>query len=124
MTTMEALVDRVDDRLSARRVFGEPVIKNGVTVIPVARVMGGGGAGEGPMPSTTDALTGEVKSTQQSGGGFGLAAGPAGVYVVQGEKVRWIPALDLNRFLFGMQIVTVVLLLTIRSIVRSRAARA
>lgn len=123
MTMMDTLVGRVDDTLSARRVFGEPVIKNGITVIPVARVMGGGGAGEGPTPPTTDATTGEVRTTQQSGGGFGLAARPAGVYVLQGEKVRWIPALDLNRVLFGMQILAIVALLTVRSIMRSRAAR-
>jgi len=34
-----------------KRVFGEPYEKNGVTVIPAARVQGGagGGGGEGPQ---------------------------------------------------------------------------
>jgi uncharacterized spore protein YtfJ len=125
MLNLETIVDRVDDSISARRVFGEPVIKDGVTVIPVARVMGGAGGGEGPAPTTTTGEPGsEAKSVPTLGGGFGLSARPAGVYVVKGDTVRWIPALDVNRVVFGMQIVAIVLLLTIRSIARARLAHA
>ncbi len=31
------------DTLTAKRVFGEPYEKNGMTVVPVAKVMGGAG---------------------------------------------------------------------------------
>ncbi len=125
MLNLDTIVERVDDVLSARRVFGEPVVKNGTTVIPVARIMGGAGGGEGPTGATSaDEATGKTRKLQQFGGGFGLSARPAGVYVLQGDKVSWIPAVDVNRVLVGMQVVAVVLLLTIRSIVRSRAAHA
>ena len=70
--------------LSARRVFGEPVIKNGTTVIPVARIMGGAGGGEGPTLAVSGDAGAETNAVP-GGAGFGLAARPAGVYVLQGD---------------------------------------
>jgi uncharacterized spore protein YtfJ len=125
MLNLETIVDRVDDTLTARRVFGEPVVKNGTTVIPVARIMGGAGGGEGPTPTTAAGEAGtETKPVTSGGLGFGMAARPAGVYVIQEDRVRWIPALDVNRVVMGMQVVAIVLILTIRSIARARATRA
>jgi uncharacterized spore protein YtfJ len=125
MLNLETMVDRVEETLTARRVFGEPVVKNGITVIPVARIMGGAGGGEGPTPTTPAGEAGtETKPVTSGGVGFGMAARPAGVYVVKEDSVRWVPAVDVNRVLFGMQVVAIVLLLTIRSIVRARLAHA
>lgn len=125
MMTIDSIVNRADEVLSARRVFGEPVVKNGTTVIPVARIIGGaGGGGEGTLTPVTGDAPGETPTRVPGGAGFGLAARPAGVYVLQGDKVRWVPALDVGRVIVGMQIVAIVLLLTVRSIVRTRAARA
>ena len=74
----EAVFDQVHgsrDALSVRRVFGDPYELDGVTVIPVARVMGGagggGGTGEGPDGKGTGS---------GSGTGFGLSARGIGVY--------------------------------------------
>ena len=39
------LIKGARDALSVRRVFGEPVERDGVTVIPAATVIGGGGGG-------------------------------------------------------------------------------
>jgi uncharacterized spore protein YtfJ len=82
-----------------------------VTVIPVARVAGGAGGGGGAAPQ------GEG---QGEGSGFGVSARPAGVFVLKGDKVRWQPAVDVNRVILGAQVVAVVALLTVRSIIRSR----
>jgi hypothetical protein len=41
--------------------------------------------------------------------------------MIRGGEVTWRPALDLNRVIPGGQVVAVVLLLTIRSIVKRRA---
>jgi uncharacterized spore protein YtfJ len=43
--TIDALVKGLPDAVTVKRVFGEPYQKNGVTVIPAAKVMGGGGGG-------------------------------------------------------------------------------
>ena len=120
MLNLESIVERVDDTISAKRVFGEPIVKDGVTVIPVARVTGGGGGGEGPTATVTEEAGTEAKPVPSGGIGFGLSARPAGVYVMKGDSVRWIPAVDVNRIVFGMQMVAIVFLLVFRSIAKAR----
>jgi len=47
---VQEVIAQARDAITVKRVFGEPYEKNGVTVIPAARVQGGagGGGGEGP----------------------------------------------------------------------------
>lgn len=103
------MIDSARDALTVKRVFGEPFEKDGVTVIPAARIGGGAGGGSG------DSADGAG-----SGGGFGLAAKPAGVYVIRDGDVTWQPAIDVNRIVMGGQFVAIVLLLVVGSIVRAR----
>ena len=113
-TTMEVqeVLTQARDAMTVKRVFGEPYEKNGVTVIPAARVQGGAGGGGGEGPE------GQGKG---SGTGFGLSARPVGAYLIRGDEVTWRPAVDLNRIVLGGQIVAIVALITIRAIVRARA---
>ncbi len=106
------VMDRAREAMSVKRVFGEPYEKDGVAVIPVARVRGGagGGGGEGPEGQGGG-----------SGTGFGMTARPVGAFVIKGGEVVWRPAVDVNRIVLGGQIVALVALLTLRSIVRARA---
>jgi uncharacterized spore protein YtfJ len=108
---VQQLLEAAHDTLMVKRVFGEPYERNGLMVIPVARVQAGGGGGHGNGP---DGSAGE-------GGGYGLSARPAGVYVVAGDKVRWAPAVDINRIVVGAQVLAAVALLAVRGIVRARA---
>lgn len=111
---MEVLevIAQARDAITVKRVFGEPYEKNGVTVIPAARVQGGAGGGGGEGPE------GQGKG---SGTGFGLSARPVGAYLIRGDEVTWRPAVDLNRIVLGSQIVAIVALLTIRALVKARA---
>jgi uncharacterized spore protein YtfJ len=84
---IEDLKAVAQDAISVRRVFGAPVERDGVTVIPAARVGGGGGGGRGH----------DERGQEGEGGGFGLGGVPAGVYVIKDGKVRWQPAVDVNR---------------------------
>ena len=90
--TVEELVEGYRDAITVKRVFGEPYERNGVTVIPAAKVMGGGGGGSGEAPDGQG---------QGSGTGFGIAGKPAGVYVIRGDEVVWQPAIDVNRVIAG-----------------------
>jgi uncharacterized spore protein YtfJ len=80
--------------MSARRVFGEPIERDGITVIPAARIRGGAGG-----------RNGKAAKNGNRAGGFRVSARPAGVYVIRDGKVRWMPALDVNRIVVGGQIV-------------------
>ena len=99
------------EALSSQRVFGDPVERDGVTVIPVTSVQGGGGGGGG--------TSGEGETG--GGGGFGLRARPVGAYVIRDGTVSWEPAWDLTRVAVIGQITFLVLLFVLRSVVRARA---
>ncbi len=104
-----AFIERARDTMTVRRVFGDPIEKDGVTVIPAARVTGGGGGG------------GDTEGN--GGGGFGVVARPAGAYVIKDGVVTWKPAIDVTRIALMGQLVGIVLLLTVRSIVKAIAKR-
>jgi uncharacterized spore protein YtfJ len=89
--TIDELVKGHRDAVTVKRVFGEPFQKNGITVIPAAKVIGGGGGGAGESPG----------EGQGSGTGFGMAGKPAGAYVIRGDDVKWQPAVDVNRLIAG-----------------------
>ena len=81
--------------LRARDVFGKPVKAGGVTVIPVASVLGGGGGGFYERDAATP------QPERNEGFGFGLGARPIGAYVIRDGKVRWRPAVDVTRLALG-----------------------
>ena len=39
------ILSQARDAMNARRVFGEPIDRGGVTVVPVVRLIGGAGGG-------------------------------------------------------------------------------
>jgi uncharacterized spore protein YtfJ len=109
---VQEVIGQAREALTVKRVFGEPYEKNGVTMIPVARVQGGAGGGGGEAPE------GQGKG---SGGGFGINARPVGAFLIRGDEMTWKPSVDLNRIVLGGQVVAIVALLTIRAIVKARA---
>ncbi|MFI6318070.1 spore germination protein GerW family protein [Nonomuraea sp. NPDC050556] len=116
MNIME-LLEQTKDQATVGRVFGEPITRGDVTIIPVAKVAQGGGGGMGTSKDK------EFEGGGGSGGGFGIAAKPAGIYVVKDGEVHWKPAVDVNRIVIGGQIVGVILLLTIRAAIKVIARR-
>lgn len=75
------------EAITVKRVYGDPVQSDGVTLVPVAAVRGGAGGG------------GEGGPEGGGGGGFGVVARPVGAYVIREGRVSWRPAVDLNRVL-------------------------
>lgn len=115
-TTDEVLerIEGVRDSLTVGRVFGEPYELDGVTLIPVARVTGAGGAGGGESTDKDEPGSGY-------GGGFAMDARPVGVYEVRGDAVNWKPTMDATRLakngqvLAGIALVCFTLLMLRRS---------
>ena len=108
---VKRVMQQAREAITVRRVYGDPVEKNGVTVIPAARVQGaaGGGGGEGPDGQGMG-----------SGSGFGVQARPAGAFVIHDDDVRWRPAIDVNRIILGGQLIAAAALVLAAGVVRSR----
>ncbi|MFD1504320.1 sporulation protein [Georgenia yuyongxinii] len=118
------LTESARDALDVRRVFGEAYERDGVTVIPVAKIMGGSGMGYG------SGAMGDAETSHQhrpgtgegsgGGGGFAVRARPVGVYVLKDGNVSWQPSLDLNRIIFGGQILGAVAVVALSWALRRR----
>jgi uncharacterized spore protein YtfJ len=109
---VQDVIAQARDTLTVKRVFGEPYEKDGVTVIPAARVQGGAGGGSGEDPD---------RQGRGSGSGFGVIARPVGAFVIRDGDLSWRPAVDVNRIILGGQVVVVIALLTVRAIVKARS---
>lgn len=83
----DELVAKAREPLDARTVYAQPYEKDGITVIAAATVAGGAGGGNGH----------DKQGQEGEGGGFGVQARPSGAYVIKDGKVRWMPAVDVNR---------------------------
>jgi uncharacterized spore protein YtfJ len=102
---VKELLDKVAQNLSVGRAFGAAYEKGGVTVVPVALVVGGGGGGGGEGP-VTPGVTGDTTENSDvarrpkfmagAGGGFGGVVIPLGAYVIKGERVRWSPVVSVT----------------------------
>ena len=110
---VDQLMGRTGDTLTVKRVFGEAVEKDGITVIPVAAIRGAGGGGGGS----------DAEGAGGSGGGFGIMARPVGAFVIKDGEVNWRPAYDATRVALIGEAVAVVALLTFRSVIKARAKR-
>jgi len=74
---ISGLAERVGSAAGVKAVFGEAVERDGVTVIPVARVSWGFGGGDG--------------EDEGHGGGGGAIAGPHGFIEIEGGRARYRP---------------------------------
>jgi uncharacterized spore protein YtfJ len=84
-TFVERLAQRVGASFGAATLFGEPVERGEVTVIPVARAAWGFGGGSGGPADAGGA-----------GGGGGGASWPVGYIELRDTETRFRPILDLR----------------------------
>lgn len=110
---VDEMMQGARDALTIRRVFGEPIERGDVTVIPVARVQGASGGGGGH----------DAAGDGGEGGGFAVRVKPVGVYVIEHGRVRWVPAIDPVRALLAGSLAALAVLGASRGLVRARGAR-
>jgi uncharacterized spore protein YtfJ len=94
-------------------VYGDPIERDGVMLIPAAAVRGGLGYGGGH----------DDRGNEGGGGGSGLSARPVGMYRIEGGKVGWQPAVDVTRIALVGEVVAIVALLVVRSALKRRRRR-
>ena len=102
--------ERIQSTASVKAVYGDPITAEGKTIIPVARVRYGFGAGGGTIG--IDATSEEGKSPQDSGGGGGggVEVSPIGYIEVTAEDTYFISFEERRKIvkaaLFGLLIGT------------------
>jgi uncharacterized spore protein YtfJ len=79
------LSERLRQSATVTTVYGEPVVAEGKTVIPVARVAYGFGGGSGVRPG----VNGDA-AREGGGGGGGVMASPAGAIEITPEGTRFV----------------------------------
>ena len=109
---VQELIAEARDAMTARRVYGEPYEREGVTIIPAAVVRGGSGGGSG-----------RSEDGEGGGGGFGLTARPVGAWVISDAGVAWKPAPDVNRIVLGGQLIGLAAVVLLGRILLARARR-
>ena len=84
------ITDKLETSASVKTVYGEPVSSEGKTIIPVARVRYGFGAGGGSAPGTDG---GENSGAEAfgGGGGGGVEVTPVGIIEITAGETRFIP---------------------------------
>jgi uncharacterized spore protein YtfJ len=88
---VDEILSGAREAISVTRVFGEPVEREDITLVPAAAVRGGAGGGS--------------DREENGGGGFGVSASPVGAYVIKDGTVTWKPAVNINRLILGWQLV-------------------
>ena len=116
---VQSLLSKANDSITVKRVFGEPIERDGVLVIPAAMVAGGGGGGLGV--GTGLGPEGQQGEGTGTGGGWGVQARPVGAFVVRDGVVTWVPAIDWARIAFIGGAVLIAALFARRSIAQTRA---
>jgi uncharacterized spore protein YtfJ len=87
---IEALIERFGGRTGVRMVFGDAVERDGVTVIPVARVRWVAGAGAGSGGAGAPAGKGSAEG-EGAGGGGGIIGDPVGYVEIAAGGARFVP---------------------------------
>ena len=126
---IERIAERVGGKASVSAVFGDPIERDGLTVIPVAKVRWGfgGGSGRGPVamgPGIDGAASGTSMDDQMgsgTGGGGGATADPIGYLEIgpDGAIFRPItPAMPSPAFMLAAGVTATLLLRGLAKLLR------
>jgi uncharacterized spore protein YtfJ len=78
---LDRLAERIGGRASVKAVFGDPIERGDLTVVPVARVRWGFGGGSG--------TSGGAEEASGSGGGGGVAADAIGYLEIRADQASF-----------------------------------
>ena len=97
---LENLASRLGQNASVKSVYGDPVVTDGKTIIPVAQVAFGFGGGFGEKkkknissgnPQSESRENEKGIAGEGAGGGGGMYAKAKGVYEITSQQTRFIP---------------------------------
>lgn len=107
MFDLQRLHDQVGKGLKISTVFGDPIEAQGKTIIPVSKVTGGFGGGEGVAPGSCcgddkEATDNEDNAAHGMGGGGGLHNEAIGVFEITPDGTKFIPVIQFKHKLVLM----------------------
>jgi len=92
---IESAVDHLHTSAGVKTVYGEPVVIDGRTIIPVARVAYGFGGGTGTKAAEEGA---DVEAGAKGEGvGGGMSAKPVGIVEIGPEETKFVPIGNVKR---------------------------
>lgn len=116
LSQVRDLLSQVQAGARVTAAVGEPITVGDRIVIPVVEVgyggAGGGGGGRAPQNQEVEGSGG--------GGGGGVHIRPLGCWVISPTAERWIPAIDANRLIMVAGSLSMLLLITLRKLLRHR----
>ncbi|MFW6376861.1 MAG: spore germination protein GerW family protein [archaeon] len=119
--SFRGIIEAVRDHAGVETAFGEPIEREGRTVVPVARVAYGFGGGFGEGAEVERDEDGEESAEvggSGGGGGGGAMTRPLGVIEVTDHETRFVPLGDRRRSLAVAGVAFLVGLLLGRSLAR------
>ena len=111
---LSTLAERLGGRLAASTIYGSPVERDGVTVVPVAVARFGIGAGGGADP---------IKKQEGEGGGGGGTVTPVGYIELKNGRSRFVPVVHPVRMAALVLAAALGVLAILRPTVTSRPTR-
>jgi uncharacterized spore protein YtfJ len=111
-TFIGTMAEKLGAVARAATVFGEPVEREGITVIPVAKARWGFGGGAGQLQDE------EGKQQDGAGGGGGVQVTPVGFIEIKNNEANFRPirTVSLSRIFWG----SIVSLLLLRATLKRR----
>ena len=113
---IKGIADRVQNSASVKSVYGDPIVAEGKTIIPVARVKYGfgGGGGSGTRPPDPDSGNGDASEGMGGGGGGGVSVTPVGMIEITPGETRYVSFEDRRRIIGALLIGFLVALFLLR----------
>jgi uncharacterized spore protein YtfJ len=89
---IESALEHLHTSASVKTVYGDPVVIDGRTIIPVARVAYGFGGGTGAKRAPEEGKgADETAAAEGEGAGGGMSAKPVGVVEIGPEETKFVP---------------------------------
>lgn len=89
LALLQSLKESILTQANVKAVYGEPIVAQGKTVVPVAKIISGYGAGAGTAGVRDSKAQGEG-----GGGGGGARAIPVGVIEICDRQTSFVPISD------------------------------
>ena len=107
---IENIATRLGQNATVKNVYGDPIMANGKTIIPVAQISLGFGGGFGKNKKKKQALQNVSQEAMENekpdggegaGGGGGMRAIPKGVYEISDLQTKFIPVSNTKQLFFA-----------------------